>query len=180
MRYLLGLLTAILLPAVATAQDIKPAPLADYVAFCLTLWDGGSDLSAKAAALGLRDAAGGNPGVSITVEKSTLRFFKPTQGGGTVGAIVTRMEDGKESSCDVNLTSISERADLATMSSALDLDGQIMTLGPTTMGYWKMRKRQPVVLLRAILGKSNTTMTLVRFEPTSETSRKPVASAKLR
>ncbi len=88
------------------------------------------------------------------------------------------MGDGKESSCDINLTSVSERADLATMSSALDLDGQILTLGATTMGYWKMRTRQPAVLIRAILGKSNTTMTLVRFEPNPETSRKPVASVR--
>ncbi len=94
MRYLLGILTAILLPAVAAAQDIKRAPLADYVAFCLNLWDGGPDVSAKAAALGLQDAAGaGNSGASITIEKSTLRFFKPVQGsGGTVG--VDLDEDG--------------------------------------------------------------------------------------
>ncbi len=178
MRYLLGLLTVILLPAVAAAQDIKPAPLADYVAFCLTLWDGGSDVSAKAAALGLRDAAGGIPGVSITIEKSTLRFFKPVQAGGTVGSIHTTMEDGNESSCDINLTSVSERGDLEVMAGALDLDGQILTLGPTTMGYWKIRKRQPAVLLRAILGKSNTTMTLVRFETTPEPSKKSIVGAR--
>ncbi len=66
MRYLLGLLAVILLPAIAAAQDIKRAPLADYVTFCLGLWDGGSGLSAKAAELGLQDAAGGNPGASLS------------------------------------------------------------------------------------------------------------------
>ena len=64
------------------------------------------------------------------------------------------------------------------MTRTLDLDGQILTLGPTTMGYWKIRKRQPAVLLRAILGKSNTTMTLVRFEPTPEISKKSIAGAR--
>ena len=95
MRYLLGLLAVILLPAVAAAQEIKRAPVADYVSFCLALWDGDPDLYAKAAALGLQDAAGGNPGVSITVEKSTLQFFKGAQGSGTVGSIYTTMEDGE-------------------------------------------------------------------------------------
>jgi hypothetical protein len=178
MRYFLGLLAVILLPAVAAAQDIKRAPLADYVSFCLALWDGDSGLYAKAAALGLQDVAGANPGVSITVEKSTLRFFKGTQGSGTVGSIYTTMEDGRESSCDINLTSISERSDLEVMTRTLDLDGQIMTLGPTTMGHWKIRKGQPAVLLRAILGKTNTLMTLVKFESTSETARKSIAGAR--
>ena len=143
MRYLFCLLAVLLLPAAATAQDIKRAPLADYVSFCLALWDGDSNLYAKAAALSLQDVAGENPGLSITVEKSTLRFFKGTQGSGTVGSIYTTMEDGRETSCDINLTSISERSDLDVMTRTLDLDGQIMTLGPTTMGHWKIRKRQP-------------------------------------
>jgi hypothetical protein len=178
MRYLLGLLAVILLPAVAAAQDVKRAPLADYVSFCLALWDGDSGLYAKATALGLQDVAGANPGVSITVEKSTLRFFKGVQGSGTVGSIYTTMEDGREQSCDINLTSVSERSDIEVMTRTLDLDGQILTLGSTTMGYWKIRKRQPVVLLRAILGKTNTMMTLVQFEPTLEIAKKSIAGAR--
>ena len=51
-------------------------------------------------------------------------------------------------SCDINLPGAGERAELEVMEKALDLDGQIMTLGPTSTGRWKIRNRQPVVLLK--------------------------------
>jgi hypothetical protein len=174
MRYLLGVLAAILLPAVATAQDSKRAPLADYAAFCLALWDGAPDVATKAEALELQDAGGGTSGVAIMVGKSVLRLFK--SGHGTVATIDTTLEDGKESSCDVNLQVASERADLETMVRTLDLDGQILTLGPATMGHWKIRKRQPAVLLRTILGKNLTTIMLVRYEPARAAGKRAVAA----
>jgi hypothetical protein len=178
MRYLLGVLAAVLLPAIASAQDSKQAPLADYAAFCLALWDGASDVATKAAALELRDATGGTSGVSITIEKSILQFFK--SGHGTVAAIDTAMEDGKESSCDINLQVASERTDLETMARTLDLDGQILTLGRATMGHWKIRKRQPAVLLRTILGKNVTTIMLVRYEPGRPAGKRAVAARRAR
>jgi hypothetical protein len=179
MRRFLVLLAVFVLPSVAAAQEVKRVPLSEYVAFCLAVWDGASDVPAKASALGLQDAAGLS-GASITIEKSTLRFFKPVQSNGSVGSINTVLEDGKASSCDISLAYPSDRADLEEMARALDLDGQILTLGPATMGHWKIRKRQPAVLLRAIVGKTNTNIGLMRFEQTNAASAKPVAAASKR
>jgi hypothetical protein len=180
MKSLLCILAAILLPTIATAQEIKRAPLADYVAICLGLWDGIPDLAEKADALGLKDAAGGGPNVSINIDKSTLRFFRSVQGNNTIGSSYTTIEDGKESWCDINLQSTSDRADLEALAQALDLDGQILSIGSATAGYWKIRTRAPAVLVRALLGKSNTTIMLVRFEPTPAASRKSVAAPRAR
>jgi hypothetical protein len=38
------------------------------------------------------------------------------------------------------------------------------------MGRWKIRKREPVVLVRAILARTATVMNLVRFEPSGRAS----------
>jgi hypothetical protein len=152
------------------AQDAKPVPLVEYVSFCLALWDGASDLQAKASALGLQDATG-SAGASVTVGKSTMRFYRSAQGNQTVGTTSTTFTDGKDSSCDINLHTATERADLDSMEKAMDLDGQTMTLGSATMGRWKMRKRQPAVLLKAIAGKTFTMLMVQKFEATPATTR---------
>jgi hypothetical protein len=36
----------------------------------------------------------------------------------------------------------------------VDLDGQITSFGATIIGRWKMRKRRPPVLLKAVAGKT--------------------------
>lgn len=165
MRYLFGILSVLLLPAVAAAQDVKRVALADYVGLCFALWDDAADVSTRVSTLGLQNATGGTSNFEIKIDKTVMRFYKSPQGSGTVGAFLTSMEDGKESSCDINLPIVSERADLEAMVQALDLDGQILAMGPTTMAHWKMRKREPAVLVRSVLGKSMTTLMLVKFEP---------------
>jgi hypothetical protein len=170
MRNVLCLLTAVLFPSLAWAQDAKPVPLVDYVSFCLALWDGSPDLQAKASALGVHDVTG-SAGASMTVGKSTMRFYKSAEGSRTVGATSTTFADGKDSSCDINLHAAVERADLDAMEKAIDLDGQIMTLGPTMMGRWKMRKRQPVMLLKAIASKTFTILMVQKFEAAPAVAR---------
>jgi len=56
MRSLL-LLIAVLTPTFVSAEDAKPVPLAQYVSFCLALWEGAEDIPAKASALGLETLA---------------------------------------------------------------------------------------------------------------------------
>lgn len=167
MRISLALAAALLFPTMASAQEAKSAALADYVSFCLALWEGASDLSAKATALGVQDVTGAS-GMSMTVGKSTMQFYRVPQGNPavnrTVGATSTTFADGKDWSCDVNIHSPVERADLEAMAKTLDLDGQIMTLGPTMMGRWKIRKRHPIVLIKAVAGKNFTMLMVQKFE----------------
>jgi hypothetical protein len=171
MRNFLTFLCAVLFTAsFARAQDANPAPLVDYVSFCLALWEGAPDLQAKASALGLQDVTGA-AGASITVGKSTLRFYRAAQGNHTVGTTSTLFMDGKDSSCDINLHTTVERTDLEAMEKAIDLDGQIMTLGPTTMGRWKMRKRLPAVLVKAIVTKTSTILMVQKLEATPALAR---------
>jgi hypothetical protein len=170
MRSFLGLLIAVLTPTFVWAQDAKPVPLAQYVSFCLALWDGAEDIPAKASALGLETLAD-LPGASISVGKSTMRFYRAPQGNLMVGAISTIFADGKDSSCDINLSFAVGRADLEALEKAADLDGQIMTLGPTTMGRWKIRKRQPAVLLKAIASKTSTILMVQKLEATPAVAR---------
>jgi hypothetical protein len=170
MLRLLSLVTAISLPTLVWAQDPKPAPLVEYVSFCLALWEGAPDLQSKASALGLQDVTG-SAGASITVGKSTMRFYRAGQGNHTVGATSTIFTDGKDSSCDVNLHTAVERADLEAMEKAVDLEGQIMSLGSATMGRWKIRKRQPTVLLKAVVGKTFTMLMVQKFEATPAMAR---------
>src|SRR5262249_6977711 len=99
------------------------------------------------------------------------RFYKAAQGNHTVGATSTTFADGKDSSCDINLHSAVERADLEAMEKASDLDGQIMTLGPTTMGRWKMRKRQPAVMVKAIATKASTILMVQKLEAAPAVAR---------
>jgi hypothetical protein len=106
----------------------------------------------------------GAAGASFTVGKSTMRFYKSLQGNQTVGAVTTTFTDGKDSSCDINIPTNVPRADLEAMEKPLDLDGQIMALGPTTMARWKMRKRGPAVLLKAIAGKASTILLVQKLE----------------
>jgi hypothetical protein len=170
MRNFLGVLGVILFPAFAWAQDAKPVPLVDYVSFCLALWEGAADIQSKASALGLQDVTGAS-GASITVGKSTMRFYRAAQGNHTVGTTSTTFMDGKDSSCDINLHTTIERADLEGMEKAIDLDGQIMTLGQATMGRWKMRKRLPAVLVKAIATKTSTILMVQKLEATPALAR---------
>ena len=177
MRIFLALAAALLFPTVVFAQDAKPAALADYVSFCLALWDGVPDLHAKAAALGVQDVSG-SAGMSMTLGKSTMQFYRAPPGNPpvsrTVGATSTTFTDGKDWSCDVNIHSPVERADLEAMEKTLDLEGQIMTLGPTMMGRWKIRKRHPVVLIKAVAGKNFTMLMVQKFDAsTAMTKAKP-------
>ncbi|GLH75469.1 hypothetical protein SSBR45G_03770 [Bradyrhizobium sp. SSBR45G] len=166
MRYLLAVLAIVLLPSVAVAQE--RITMADYVALCLALWDGAPDISARASELGLVDSTGGTSGASITIEKSTMRLFKSASGN--VSSISTVMEEGKQSWCDINVPVALDRADLDVLAKALDLDGQVVTLGQSTIGSWRIRKRRPPVLVRTILGRANTIVVLVRFEPSGATA----------
>jgi hypothetical protein len=68
--------------------------------------------------------------------------------------------------CDINLPMPVERADLEAMERALDLDGQIMTMGPATMGRWMMRKQARPLLLKAIASKGSGVVFVQKFEPT--------------
>jgi len=95
-----------------------------------------------------------------------MRFFRAPQGNRMVGAVSTIFADGKDSSCDINLNFAIGRADLEALEKAADLDGQIMTLGPTTMGRWKIRKRQPAVLLKTIASKTSTILMVQKLEAT--------------
>jgi hypothetical protein len=174
MRKFIRVLPAILVlfPALAWAQDSKPIPLAQYVSFCLALWDHAPDVQSKATLLGLWNVT---PGGSMTAGKTTIRFYRSTQGNQTVAAASTNFADGKDSSCDINLPIPTEQVDMQAMEQALDLDGQIVTGGPVTLGFWKMRNRQPPVLLKASTGKV-TILRMHKFDaalagPTPKQSR---------
>jgi hypothetical protein len=151
MRKLLAVLIATLFPVFACAQEAKPVQLADYVSFCLAVWAGAPDIQAKASALGLQDGLG-STGARIAIGKSSLQFYKAAQGN--VGVTTTTFADGKDLSCDVNLSIAVNRTDLETMEQILHLDGQIITLGAAVIGRWKMPDRQPPVLLKVIVGRS--------------------------
>jgi hypothetical protein len=162
----IALLASVLAPLSASAQGAKPVPLADYVSLCLALWDGSPDLSAKASALELQDMTGSIAGAAITIGKTTLRLLKSARPHHTVGATTTTFADGKDFSCDINLPMPVERADLEAMERALDLDGQIMTMGPATMGRWMMRKQASPLLLKAIASKGSGVVFVQKFEAT--------------
>jgi hypothetical protein len=166
-RISLCLLATVLFPAFALAQSAKPAPLAEYISFCLALWNADPDVEARAHALELQDVSG-SAGATITVGKTAIRFYKSAQGNQTVGATSTVFDDGKDSSCDISLPVGVERADLEAMERAIDLDGQIVTFGPATIGRWKIRGRQPAILLKAVVGKSTTVLTLQTFKAASD------------
>jgi hypothetical protein len=164
-RTLIGAVMAVMIPALSGAQEAKPARLAEYVSFCLAVWEDARDLASKASALGLADATG-SAGASISVGRTTLRVYKSAQPNHTVGAIFTTFKDGKDWSCDVNLPMAVERGDLEAMEQVADLDGQIVTFGPTTMARWKMRQPRPPVLIRAIANKASTMLMVQKYEPT--------------
>jgi len=94
-QVLIGAMIAVAFPAMAAAQEAKPAPLADYVAFCLAVWDGAPDLQAKANALGLQGVTG-SADASLTIGKTTVRFYKSAQTNQTVSATSTTFKDGKD------------------------------------------------------------------------------------
>lgn len=172
MRYLIGVLTALLFPAFAQAQQTKPIQLADYVSLCLALWSGSPDVSAKARALGLQNGSGVT-GAHITIGKSTLDLYKsaldaPTIGNQTVAAVTTKFADGKDLSCDVTFPFAMDRIDIETMAQALHLDGQILTIGAVTFGRWKMPDRQPAIFVRALLPRSSFTMNVQEFDTTAK------------
>lgn len=137
---------------------------------CFALWEGAADIPAKASALGLETLADA-PGASISVGKSTIRFYRAPQGNLMVSTISTIFADGKDSSCDINLNFAVPRAELEALEKAADLDGQIVTLGPTTMGRWKMRKRQPAVLIKAMATKTSTIVMVQKLEATPAVAR---------
>jgi hypothetical protein len=164
-RTLIGAVIAVMVPAFAGAQETKPAPLADYVSFCLAVFEGAGDLPSKAGALGLSDATG-LPGVFVTVGQMAIRTFKSAQSNQTVVVVSTTFKDGKESTCDVTLPTVAvARADLETMEHVDDLDGQIATVG-ATFGRWKMRRPGPPVLIRVLATKFSTMLMVQKYEPT--------------
>jgi hypothetical protein len=168
MRSLIAVLTAMLFPVCASAQETKPVQLADYLSFCLAQWADAPDIQAKASALGLQDVSAG---ASVTIGKSTLRMYKSTQSPLTLIATTTIFADGKERACDVGMpVVVVNRADLETMEQTLHLDGQIMSFSATVVGHWKMPDRRPAVLLKAIIGKSVFSLEVQQFEPAAKDS----------
>ncbi|MBV8824432.1 MAG: hypothetical protein JO220_05580 [Hyphomicrobiales bacterium] len=164
-RIFIAAVVGVMVPALASAQEAKTARLADYVSFCLAIWEDARDLPSKASALGLTDAAG-STGASMTVGKTTLKVYKSMQPNQNVGASFTNFKDGKDWSCDINLPMTVERGDLDTMEQAADLDGQIMTFGPVMMARWKMRQPRPPVLIKAFVNKTTTVLMVQKYEPT--------------
>jgi hypothetical protein len=165
-QIVIALVASVLGSVAAWAQDAKPVPLADYVSLCQSLWDASPDIPAKASALELQDMTGASAGAAITIGKTTLRLLKSARPHHTVGATTTTFADGKDFSCDINLPMPIERADLEAMEKALDLDGQIMTMGPTTMGRWKVRRQASPLLLKAIATKTSGVVFVQKFEST--------------
>jgi hypothetical protein len=166
MRKLLAVLIATLFPVFACAQEAKPVQLADYVSFCLAVWAGAPDIQAKASALGLQDGFG-STGARIAIGQLSLQFYKAAQGNQTVGVTTTTFADGKDLSCDVNLSIAVNRTDLETMEQILHLDGQIITLGAAVIGRWKMPDLQPPVLLKVIVGRGVVAF-VQQFEATAK------------
>lgn len=158
----LVLIAAICISSVhAHAQETKPIPLADYVSFCLALW-AGSDVQAKANDLGIQSAipAGG----SITAGKTTIQLYRAAQGSQTVSAAKTIFDEGTEWTCEANLATGLERADLETLERVLGLHGQVLTFGPANVGYWIMPNRQPPVLIKGLAGSRIGILNLLAFE----------------
>jgi hypothetical protein len=171
MRNLVAVLTAVLFPAFASAQETKPVPLADYVSFCLAQWADAPDIQAKASALGLQDTSG--MGASVTIGKSTLRLYKSTQSSLTFIVTTTTFADGKERACDIGMPVVTvNRADLETMEQALHLDGQILSFSATNVGHWKMPDQRPAVLLKGIITKSVFSLEVRQFEPAAKDATK--------
>jgi hypothetical protein len=166
-RTLIGAVIAVMVPGFVGAQEAQPVRLADYVSFCLAVWEDASDLSAKASALGLTDATG-SVGATITVGRTTFRVYKSVRPRETVTVTTTTFTDGKEWSCDVAMPRAVERADLEAIEKVVDLDGQIAPFGPTIMARWKMRESRPPVLIRAIATKTVTTLMVHKYEPTPD------------
>jgi hypothetical protein len=166
MRTLLAAVAVVLFPVFANAQQTNPVPLADYVSLCLAIWTDSPDTQAKANALGLQ--SGIAAGARVTIGKSTIQFYKSGQGSQTIVAVTTAFADGEESSCDINPGIGLERADLETLERALHLDGQILTLGPATIGYWKLPEGRPPVLLKAVISSRAVTLNLQKFEPAAK------------
>jgi hypothetical protein len=171
MRNLLVALAAMLFPVVANAQQAKPSAIADYVSFCLALWTNSPDAETKANALGLQSGIAN--GARVTIGKSTIQFYKSGQGGQNVTAITTAFADGKETSCDVNLGPGIERTDLESLQRALGLDGQILPIGPATIGYWKMPDKGAPILVKVLVSSRVATLNVQEFEAAAsgETSR---------
>jgi hypothetical protein len=168
MRKSLAVLTAMLFPAFASAQEAKPVPLVDYVSLCLAQWVGAPDVQAKASALGLQETMG--PASSVTIGKSTLQMYKSTQSALTFIVTSTKFADGEERACDIAMPTVINRADLDTMVQTLHLDGQLMSFSATVVGHWKMPDRQPPVLLKGIIGKSVFSLEVRQFEPAAKGS----------
>lgn len=170
MRKLLAVLTAMLFPVFAHAQEDKPVQLADYVTFCLALWASSPDIDAKANALGLQ--SGIAAGAHVTIGKSTIQFYKAAEGNRTLTAVTTIFADGKEFSCDVNPGIGVQRNDLEAMERTLGLDGQILPLGAATIGYWKVPDRSSPVLLKALVSSRTATLSLQEFEASAPDATK--------
>lgn len=168
MRNLLAVLMAMLFPALASAQETKPLPLADYVSFCLTQWAGAPDIQAKASALGLQETTG--LGASVTIGKSTIQMYKSTQAPLSFVVTTTIFADGKERACDIAMPAAVNRTDLDTMAQTLHLDGQLMPFSATVVGHWKMPDRRPPVLLKGIVGKTVFSLEVRQFEPAAKDS----------
>ncbi len=162
MRHSLTAAALALFPVLANAQETKPVPLADYVSLCQAIWTNSPDTQAKANALGLQ--SGIAAGARVTIGKSTIQFYKAAQGNQTIVAVTTAFADGEESSCDINPGIGLERSDLETLERALHLDGQILTLGPATIGYWKIPEGRTPVLLKAVISSRAVTLNLQKFE----------------
>lgn len=163
-RTLIGAVIAVMVPAFAEAQEAKQPPLADYVSFCLGLWEDAHDVPSKASALGLADAAG-SAGASMSIGKTTMRTYQSAQPNHVVVASFTTFTDGKDWSCYVTLPMPVARADIETMEQVADLDGQITNFGPTIIGRWKMRQPRPPVLIRAIVTKTSTVLQVQKYQP---------------
>ena len=165
-RTLVGAVVAVMIPTFVGAQETKPARLADYVSFCLAVWENASDLPSKASALGLADATG-STGAVVSIGKSTFRVYKSAQTPAqVVTATSTTFADGKDWYCDIVVPKPIERADLEVLEKDMDLDGQIATFGPATMARWKLRQQHPPVLIKATGTKTLTLLIVQKYGPT--------------
>ena len=154
-------------PPSLTAIPTPSVKLADYVSLCLAMWNDDSDTVSRAAALGLQDAMGGNG--AVTIGKTTLRGYKSTPNHGTVFMMSTRFSDNSnDATCDIVMPRPIARADLEVLEKDVDLDGQIVTVGPTAMGQWKMRGKQPTISFRAASGNDKSTLSMQRYESTPD------------
>jgi hypothetical protein len=163
MRSLLAALMTALFPVFAFAQEAKPIPLSDYIPFCFALWADAPDISAKANTLGLKNAI--DPAGSYSYGKSTSRFYNGVSDiQRTVNATTTKFADGKELDCEIVMPSIMNRAELETLEQTVHLDGQIIIVGSSISGQWKIPDRSPPVLLRANLVGGHVLLGMQEFE----------------